>query len=761
MTAEREAAPEAGAPRYLPWGSWEAFALSPDGVVVTDPAGMVVYANPRIEEMSGYAADELVGHPVERLVPTALRPGHDSTHRGFRSEPRPRMMGVAGRLKLQRRDGTLLDVEIALAPVLHGARVHTVATVRDVSSRVVLEAERSRLLDVLDLVPDMVVVFDSDSLAIEYANDALAVTSGRPKEGLLGRHIGEIALLRDGESEAELDAREAVAQPGPGVRQLRLRTAAGELFDVEAHGRIVADGGLRKVIAVIRDLRERVRQEERLRASEEAFRTAFLQAPNAVALVTPTADGVGEILLANAAYEELFGGPTIAPFRPDLLHFRPARGAEFYAALAADLFAGRRMRWEGQAEIRRPDGEVRWAEVRVIRFALPASPEPVLLAHLLDVTDHVLRERRQRRDAGLSEVVAQVSTAVLAGESPPELMDRIARSAADLVEADTAAIFLRNGDGSFRAHAVRGLPLSLLGTAGAIPDGPTLARLRAEGTLVLAGPPEGTAERWADGTGPVALAWFGGATEAPVGFLGVARATDGAPFTAQDADDLARIAAQTELAIPLALARADQQRLAVLQERQRIARDLHDGVVQDAIALGMRLASESEARTDGAARTQSLRAVESLEQIVRDLRRVVFALRVPTTGHWVESLEVTCAEAARVLGHRPEVTVDGPVDRVAEGLGADLVAVLREALSNIARHAKASHTSVRVFVDEGVRLVVEDDGRGIPEGAHDGWGTTNIRHRALVWHGQATWEQVAGGGTRLVWSCPSSALQAG
>ncbi len=241
------------------------------------------------------------------------------------------------------------------------------------------------------------------------------------------------------------------------------------------------------------------------------------------------------------------------------------------------------------------------------------------------------------------------------------------------------------------------------------------------------------------------------------GLLVARRRAGGEPFGPDEMQLFADLTRQLALAIEVALARADLERLAVLEDRQRIARDLHDTVIQDLIAIGMQLDAGLASAPDPGRRERDSAIVDQLEEAVRRLRGSVFDLRDGgARGRSLdEGVRATAAEAARVLGHRPVVHLEGYLDAVPPVVSATLLAVLREALSNVARHAHAGATVVHLVADDDqVRLLVEDDGRGLPEHLTVGDGLTNIRDRAVALGGNATVTPRVPRGTRLTWTCP-------
>jgi signal transduction histidine kinase len=240
------------------------------------------------------------------------------------------------------------------------------------------------------------------------------------------------------------------------------------------------------------------------------------------------------------------------------------------------------------------------------------------------------------------------------------------------------------------------------------------------------------------------------------GLIAVTRRPGVEPFAEEDVDLLDRLAVQLGLVIQIARGRSARQRVAVLQDRQRIARDLHDTVIQDLIGLGMAVHAEARHEPDPVRRSRDRDVVDQIDRVVRRLRASVLQLRDRPPGATVtESIESLVAEAARALGHTPALRLAGPVDRLPATVADEVVPVLREALSNVARHARASATCVEVTVGEGgLRIVVEDDGRGPVAIGRGGTGLANLRERAAAHGGRAGLTAREGGRARLTWQCP-------
>ena len=230
-----------------------------------------------------------------------------------------------------------------------------------------------------------------------------------------------------------------------------------------------------------------------------------------------------------------------------------------------------------------------------------------------------------------------------------------------------------------------------------------------------------------------------------------------ATFRAVDVRMPERFAAQAALALQIARAREDREKLAVFEDRDRIGRDLHDLVIQRLFAIGLGLENTARMAQQHDVRTRVAAAVDDIDETIKDIRRSIFALSVAADS---TDLRATVTElvdrATKVLGFRPSLRFEGPVDSsVTPDVATHVMAVLAEALTNTARHADASHAWV-VLAAGGDWLVVTigDDGRGIDPGATRS-GLRNMQERAEGLGGGCTVECPVEGGTVITWSVPS------
>jgi signal transduction histidine kinase len=232
----------------------------------------------------------------------------------------------------------------------------------------------------------------------------------------------------------------------------------------------------------------------------------------------------------------------------------------------------------------------------------------------------------------------------------------------------------------------------------------------------------------------------------------------GDAFTDIDQELVTALASAAGIAIENARLHARVAELALFEDRERIARDLHDTVIQRLFATGLTLQATVRLvdRPEVVSRLESL--VQDLDVTVRHIRSVIFELqtaRLPGNSTR-EAVLVLCAESSRSLGFEPIVHFEGPVDSsMDEPLAEHVLAVLQELLSNVARHAEASRVEVSLVVGDGeLTISVLDDGRGIAEGITGGRGMDNLRVRATRLGGAVEWRPGPERGTCARFSVP-------
>jgi signal transduction histidine kinase len=247
-------------------------------------------------------------------------------------------------------------------------------------------------------------------------------------------------------------------------------------------------------------------------------------------------------------------------------------------------------------------------------------------------------------------------------------------------------------------------------------------------------------------------------TAEPSGVLTVSRLPGRARFTRADLDMAADFASQASVALRLSAAQRDRQRVALLEDRGRIARDLHDHVIQRLFGAGLSLQAIAKSIPDSAAGSRVTDQVDVLDAAIAEIRTAIFTITTPTNSdrssirHRIIDL---VAETSELFANSPQVSFVGPVDLLVAGtLADDVVAVVREGLTNVARHASAHHTTVAVGVaDQLLSVVITDDGVGVdPSTAGVSSGTANLLRRAQSRGGTFAIAKREPSGTSLTWT---------
>jgi len=242
------------------------------------------------------------------------------------------------------------------------------------------------------------------------------------------------------------------------------------------------------------------------------------------------------------------------------------------------------------------------------------------------------------------------------------------------------------------------------------------------------------------------------------GVLTVARLSGRPAFSAEDLDMAAGFANQAAVAVELAEARAEQHRAAMLDERERIAADLHDHVIQSLFAAGLNLQAVAARLDPGPSTDRILTTISGLDDTIRQIRTSIFRLHQGTSASGVglrSRVMSAIADVTPALGFEPAIRFSGLVeDTLPQGVADDIVAVLHEALSNVARHARAGRAEVDIAAAAD-RLTVEviDDGAGMPPTQRRS-GLANLRRRAERHGGTLSLLPVDPTGTRICWSVP-------
>jgi signal transduction histidine kinase len=241
------------------------------------------------------------------------------------------------------------------------------------------------------------------------------------------------------------------------------------------------------------------------------------------------------------------------------------------------------------------------------------------------------------------------------------------------------------------------------------------------------------------------------------GVLTAGRSPGSLPLSPAAVEMVTTFAAQAGIGLELAEHRRDAERVAVFADRDRIARDLHDLVIQRLFATGMSLQASTGMMPDGPAADRVRQSVDALDDTIHDIRTAIFSLQSqpePGGPGLRAQIMAVADEMTEALGYPPSLRLDGGLDsRVPPDITEDLLKALREGLSNAARHSQASKVDVSAEIDGGLLLVVQDNGTGITETRRRS-GLANLGERARALGGEMTLLPAAGGGTRMQWRVP-------
>ncbi|MET8181281.1 GAF domain-containing protein [Streptomyces sp. NPDC005336] len=374
-----------------------------------------------------------------------------------------------------------------------------------------------------------------------------------------------------------------------------------------------------------------------------------------------------------------------------------------------------------------------------------------------------LYEEAQRRQRWL-EANAEITSNLLSGHARGDVLELIGLRAQEITNAAVADISVPVAGADElmvelaiggRAEARRGLVVPVKGTlSGAAYQAgtPVTTACMADDTRFTAGP------RRVAGIGAAVAVPLGTAAAEARGVLLLGRAAGEPVFTDEEIGPLLGFAAQAALALELAERRRDAEQLALLEDRDRIARDLHDLAIQRLFATGMTLQSAARLIENTGAAERVTRAVGDLDDTIKIIRSTIFGLRARDTDA-APTLRARAAravgEAAAALGFPPRLSLEGLLDTdVAPQVADHVMAVLSEALSNAARHAHATRVEVTLkATGKEIALTVSDNGVGIPEQGRRS-GLNNLADRARSLDGALRIENPPDGGSRLIWTAP-------
>jgi PAS domain S-box-containing protein len=605
------------------------FSAAPDGIVVVDDAGCIASVNQLAAAMFGYAPGELVGLPIETLLPERYRAGHVENRKAFTEHPSRRPMGLALSLYGRRKNGEEFPVDISLNHQRdEQGNLRVVAFVRDVTARRRMEdglqaAEENFKLLVEGVGDHAIFMLDPAGRVMTWNSGAERI-KGWSADDIIGRHFAIFYVTEEvaaGQPERDL---ERAAADGRAQSEGWRRRASGQRFWAETTISAMRgpDGTLRGFAKVTRDRTEHHHVRARLESIGELNQAALENRPEVELL---------ELVVGRV--RAMTGATLVAAWAPRI----------------DDVFEAVSAVGDGAGAL---SGTTVDADSVVMSVARSARPEYV--------TD------------------------------------------------------LRGDPRGLKVYADAGLRSALF-----LP-------LQAEGETFAV--------------------------------IVVAQARDSEPLQPHDIDLLQAFAIHASASLAFARARRDVEQLQLVSERERIARDLHDSVIQRLFAVGLSLEATGR-RPQAEIQERLQQAVGDIDDTIRSIRTSIFTLQTrieETKGLRGQVLQVV-SELTAVLGFEPSVRFEGPVDTVATNeLTDNVVAVLREALTNTARHAHATAVNVTITAADEFVVTVADDGTGADAFERPGGrGVTNLAGRAQNLGGTAVVESVTPHGTRVEWRVPT------
>lgn len=507
-----------------------------------------------------------------------------------------------------------------------------------------------------------------------------------------------------------------------------------------------------------------------IRSAPNSVTAADLDIPAFVSIVEALPDGLvivdadGRMRFVNQQVEALFGYERVALLNEPIETLLPASIRKMHETDRGRYVDSPTVRSMGsglELVARHRDGHEIPVEVSLSPIHTSDGSLRVLAA-IRDVTDQAHARRDRERQTQLWETMAAFTTELLAATANNPL-DIVAKHAQTLLLGDTASVFTLNGDKGLRTEGLSGVRLDTQNTPHSVLDR-LLRNVIIEKNAVVLDLRDFGAD---DASEPdPSRILFGSIVCARITSndtdkaITVARRLEAVAFNDDDREDLSRFASQVNLALELAKRRADERRIAVVEDRERIARDLHDRVIGRLFATGLGLHTIASSSTDHVMVSRAEQAIEDIDRSIADLRHAIFALS-HTDAETVDISEVerlvarTIEEKHDHLGFAPKLLVLRRDARIPLGVTGELVATLSESLANIARHANATKVDVQLDATaDALTLSVLDNGRGIAHDHVPGNGLHNMTTRAGSLHGHCRVEPGSTGGTLVTWTVP-------
>lgn len=619
----------------------ELMNAAPDAVVVVDRQGKIVLANNMTEQMFGHKVSEMVGEPIESLIPERFHQVHQGHRQDYFSVPNIRMMGADLNLQARRSDGSEFPVEISLSPV---------------------------------------------------------------------------------------------------------ETASGKM-----------------VMSIIRDISDRRLTEFALEASEERFRKIFEHSNDAIYLIDPENDTIKDV---NPTACRMLGYSREEFLSLDVSKIHPNEMPQLRAFAKAVFKKGGG--WTNELTCRTKEGSFLPAEISASVVELEG--QDYMIAMVRDTTERKIAEERIQREAARAESLARIAARLNTHLTLEGVLRAVCEETTRAMEAPAAAVLLLDPEKETMAPtAVYGLPEDYIGEYSPLERSTYDRYVERQGPMIDIPdlqleqeiPNKELFERVGARTVLAASMLRKGEL---VGTLNVYSLHKTRDFTNDEKSLLRGLADQAALAIENARLRDSAQRGAVVEERTRLARDLHDSVAQ--ALYGVTLSAEAGERMLAAEELDSterqLTKIRSAaEEALREMRLLIYELRPPDLASMglVAALRTRLENVEQRSGVSSEFHVEGDPQLDGDTEEA-LYRIVQEALNNALKHAQATSISVTLKSEDGIILLeVKDDGVGFDPMSSGGLGLNGMRERVERLDGEFSVQSGDGVGTQVHVAFAADAMQ--
>ena len=720
------------------------FTSIKDALIIFDRQGTIVDVNPQACELYGYTHDELIGMKGDELT-------HPQFHHLFASfygdiDTTGSFIGESVDL---RKDGATFHVDIKGTKFVYAGAEHVLAIVRDISDRKRADEELKRSRDflhnIINALDDPVFVKDEEHRWV-ILNDNACKLIGRPRHELLGKSDTDIYPPYDAEMFLSSDG--IVFGTGKTNTHEQNITLEGKIHTISTKKSLFTDSltGKKYIAGTIRDVTAMKQTEKALRISEERFRTIFEKSPIGIELF----DAAGNLLEANEACRDIFGTGG----QPLPRNFNILESPEIPDDVKANIAGGKPIRFSTAVDFARirklnryhtKKTAVSHLDVLITPLGAKEKNNPVsYLMHLQDITDQKEAEDALTESERLYRMLAEnvsdmISTMNMKMELTyvsPSIVDLIGYTESEVVDLGISGILTEQ---SYK-KALNLFQKELLEQP-EMSDGKTRITTAdfeltcKDGSVV-----------WAE----VKTRFLYDDEGTPSGILGVAR----------DVTERKEAEAQIRSLTKQLLAAQEQ-------ERERMARDLHDNLAQQLSLLKIQCHTLFDhIPSDEPELEDKVTAVsERLQATISNVRHLAYNLRPPTLEQFgiVQTVFDYCDEFARAYGIPVDFYSAGMDGLKLDGnIGINIYRIVQEALNNIRKHANADNIKVRLVSSfPNIILRIEDDGEGFDVDTRrreavieKRMGLVNIQERAKLLHGSMRIQSQTSKGTQLYMEIP-------